>query len=101
MGNQGQALGFSLLMVGFVIALVLFSTIEPFKETLDITRNQTALNCPGTPGFDQTDFNNDTDFEHLVRTPTCFVTGVSMVWFIGAVLLATISWLVLNFRKVK
>ena len=66
-----------------------------------INRNSTALNCPGTPGHDAVDYANDTDFEKLVRRPTCFVTGISMVWFVGAFIIAVIVWLVKNWRRVS
>lgn len=99
--NSKAQLGFAFLIVGFVIAITLFATIEPFKEQLDTNRNQSSMNCPGTPGFDSTDYNNDTDFEKLVRRPTCFVTGISMVWFVGAVLIATAMWVVRNWRKTR
>lgn len=92
--------GFALLMVLFVVALATFATIEPLKETLDNVRDSDALNCPDVAGFDATDYNNDTDFEKLVRRPTCFVTGMGMVWFIGSVLLAAVTWVVASWRKI-
>lgn len=98
---QQFTVGLSLLLVFFVLLIVAFATIEPFKETLDLNRNTTSLNCPGTIGFDQTDYDNDTDFERLVRRPTCFVTGISMVWFIGVFLIAAVVWVVANWRKVR
>lgn len=94
-------IGFALGMVLFLLIVVAFATIEPMKEQLDNTRNQTSLNCPGTPGHDPIDYANDTSFERLVRRPTCFVTGISMVWFIGAFLIAAIVWVVSNWRRVK
>ncbi len=104
MNNKGQV-GLVFLVVFFVIALVAFSTIDPFKEQLDNNRDgtgkNTGLNCPGTPNHDATDYGNDTKFEKLVRRPTCFVTGISMVWFIGAVLIAGVVWVVRNWRGFK
>ncbi len=97
--------GMILLVVFFVLILVLFSTINVFKQTLDEIRDgtvgglNTGLNCPGTPNHDVTDYQNDTSFEKLVRRPTCFVTGVSMIWFIFAFLLASSVWVVKNWQK--
>lgn len=93
--------GFAFLMVAFLLVITLFATIDPYTESLDTTRNQTSLNCPGTPGFDLTDYENDTAFERQVRRPTCFVTGVSMVYFVGSVLIAIAVWTVASWRKTK
>lgn len=100
MNNRGQ-LGLVFLIVFFVIALVLFSIIDPFKEQLDVNRGGDALNCPSAPDFDQVDYENDTEFERLVRRPTCFVTGISLVWFVGAVLIAGVGWVVTNWKRVS
>lgn len=95
--------GMALLIVAFVIILALFATIDPLTENLDSSRDgtglNTGLNCPGTPNHNAADYSNDTDFEKLVRRPTCFVTGISMVWFVFAVLLATTVWVVSNWRR--
>ena len=101
--KQGQAalIGMALIMVLFVLVITAFAMIEPFKETLDNTRNTTALNCPDVTGFNQTAYDEDSDFNQLVRRPTCFVTGVSMVWFIFAFLAAAVAWVVHNWRRVK
>ncbi len=101
MNNKGQlgTMGFALVMVFFIIAVVLFSTIEPFKENLNVVRDNKSLNCPGTLGHDVTDYNNDTAFERLVRRPTCFVTGFSMVYFISSVLIASAVWVIRNWSK--
>ncbi len=99
MGNS--TLGFVLLIIFFLLAVTTFAFIEPFKEALDNNRGTSSLNCPGTVGHDETDYNNDTSFEKLVRRPTCFVTGMSMVWFIAAFLIAAVSWVVKNWRKVS
>lgn len=99
--------GIALVTVFFIIALVLFATIDPLKETLDTVRDgttggdNTGLNCPGTPNFNDADYQNDTTSERLVRRPTCFVTGITMVWFVGIVLFATLVWVVANWRKPK
>lgn len=101
-GQQG-ILGFALLIVLFVFVIVAFVTIEPFKETLDVVRGTSSLNCKGTTGFNQTAFDSDTSNElnKLTRRPTCFITGLSMVWFIGAFIVAAFSWLLRNWRKLK
>ena len=96
---QKGVFGFALLAVLFVFVLALFSTIDPFKEFLDTARDNDSLNCPGTTGFDQTDYDDDNTLEKLTRRPTCFVTGISMVYFIGAFLIAAITWTIKNWRK--
>ena len=105
MNKKGQQalVGFSLVMVVFIFFLVAFGLIGIFKESLDEIRGTESINCPGTPGFNQTQFDEDEtfDFNQTVRRPTCFVTGVSMVWFISAFLLASVSWLAINFRKAR
>lgn len=108
MNKQAQirfTFGFALVLVVFVLTLVLFSLIDPFKETLDDARDgnslNTGLNCPNTPNFDLNDYENDTDFERLVRRPTCFVTGISMVYFIFAFLISSVIWAAVNWGKLK
>ena len=59
------------------------------------------LNCPGTPDFNQADYDNDSKLEKLNVRPTCLVTGLSMVWFIGAFIIAAFMWLVRNWRGVR
>ena len=102
MNGKGQksVLGMSLLVVAFVLILASFATIEPLKENLDDARDNTSLNCPGTTGFNQTDYDDDTDFEKLVRRPTCFVTGMTLVYFIGAFFIGVIVWVVANWRRI-
>ncbi len=91
--------GFVYVLVFIVVALVAFATIDVFKETLDTVRAAEFLNCPGVPDFNLTDYVDDDEVERLTRRPTCFVTGVSMVWFISAVLFAGLAWVVENWRK--
>lgn len=98
---QKSLFGMALLLVFFVIAIVLFATIDPLKEQLDNNRGASTLNCPNTPDFNQADYANDTQFEKLVRRPTCFVTGISMVWFVGAVLIMSAVWVFRNWGKLK
>lgn len=92
--------GFALLTVLFVLIIAAIATIEPFKETLDDVRDTTSLNCPGTTTFDQTDYDNDTKVEKLTRRPVCFVTGISMVYFIGSFIIGAFVWLVASWRRV-
>jgi hypothetical protein len=103
MNNKGRSelIGLSLMMAVFVFALVLFATIDPFKQFLDDARDTTSLNCKGTSTFNQTAFDNDNDnvINRLTRRPTCFVTGLYMVYFIGAFLIASLTWMVSNWRK--
>ena len=99
--QKSGVFGFALIAVVFVLILAVFALIDPFKEFLDTARDTTSLNCPGTTGFDQTDYNNDTTLEKLTRRPTCFVTGISMVYFIGAFLISTLVWLVDNWRRLS
>lgn len=102
MDKKGNAtLGFALLLIGFLFIITAFATIDPLKESLDEVRGNSNLNCPGTPAFDQADYNNDTDFEKSVRRPTCFVTGLTMVWFVMAFVIAVFAWVVKNWRKVS
>jgi hypothetical protein len=84
--------------VGFLLIITLFALIEPLKENLNGIRGASALNCPGTSDFNNTLYTNQTSFEHLVYRPTCFVTGLGMVYFVGSVLIATVLWV---FRSKK
>ena len=101
MNTKGQMVGFALLTAVFVLILVAFVTIEPLKENLDTARDSTALNCRGTTNFNQTAFDNDegNTITKLTRRPTCFVTGLTMVWFIGAYAFAVVIWLANNWSK--
>ena len=99
---QQMLIGFALLTVVFVLMLVLFSTIDVFKESLDEVRGNSNLNCPGTPNFNATTYAEDEGTNNATtRRPVCFVTGISMIWFFIAYSLASVSWLVMNFRKGK
>ena len=98
MNNKGQqfAIGFALLTAFMIFILALFATIEPFKETFDDARGNPALNCPGTPDFNQSDFDDDDKFVKLYKRPVCFLTGIGIVWFIGSFLLTSVMWLFRN-----
>lgn len=98
---QKSVLGFALIVVLLVLVLTAFAIIDPFKESLDDARDTTSLNCPGTLSFNQTDYADDNKFERLTRRPTCFVTGISMVYFIGVFLIAVFTWVGRNWRKLS
>lgn len=103
MNNRGQVVGFALIILFFFFLLAVLATVEPFKEVLDDVRGNSALNCKGTPNFNQTafDLDNDDKFAKLNKRTTCFATGLTMVWFVGAFLLAAVTWLVNNWRRTK
>ncbi len=82
-----------------LLFLALMATIEPFKEVLDEARGNIHLNCPGTPGFNQTFYDNQTSFDKINKRPTCFVTGMIMVIFIGSFLIASVFWVFKNSTK--
>lgn len=87
-------MGIMFTIVGVILILSLFVFISPFKENLDNARGlSSTLNCPGTPDHDVTDYQNDTTAQRLIRRPTCFVTGLSLVFFVGVYLVAVIVWL--------
>ncbi len=100
--GQRGLLGMALLMVAFVLIITVFVTIEPFKETLDNIRGTSSLNCRGTPDFNQTlfDIDNNNTLNKLTRRPTCFITGLTMVYFILAFLIAVLVWVVKNWRRI-
>ena len=101
MDKRGQAFvvkGFAFAIFAFFMILATFSLIDVHKENLDSTRGTSSLNCPGTPGFDSTDYGNDTDFEKLVRRPTCFVTGMSFFYWNFSIIIALGVWLFSRFK---
>lgn len=101
--NKGQMMGFALLIAAFLFVITAFALIPIFKDTLDDARDTTSLNCRGTPTFNETAFEEDTTnssvLAKLTRRPTCFVTGISMVWFILAFVFAVFVWLSANWTK--
>lgn len=102
MNKKGQkaVFGFALVALVFIFYFGNVALIEPLKESLDDVRDTTALNCPGTLTFNQSDYDDDTTLERLTRRPTCFVTGITMVYFIGTFLLSLVVWLVIQWRRV-
>lgn len=103
MNNRGQksVFGFALILIAMLFIITAFVTIEPIKEFLDDARGSTALNCPGTTNFNQTDWDDDEKIQKLTRRPTCFVTGFTLVYFIGAFIVAVFVWVTVNWRKLK
>lgn len=101
MNKKGQTYmvkGFALLAMLMIFFLALFGLINPFKVTLDNARGGDTLNCPGTPDFNQTSYDAQNPTQKIVYRPTCFVTGISMVWFVGAFLIAGFVWLARNWK---
>lgn len=99
--GQSGVVGFALVAIAFVFILTLFAIIEPFKETLDDARDTDSLNCPGTLNFNQTAYDLDNSLQRLTRRPTCFVTGLSMVYFVLAFIMALITWMVRKWRRLS
>ena len=103
MNNKAQksgVLGFALVALVFVFFMTLFATLEPFKEFLDTARGDPALNCKGTPNFNQTLFDEDNEFNRLIKRPTCAATGFIVVYFFGSFMIATIIWMYDNWRRI-
>ena len=91
--NKNGQLWFAYLFVVFLVFLTAFALIPVFKENLDVSRgDSTSLNCPGTPTFNQSNYDDDTTSQKLIRRPVCLVTGLSMVWFIGAIVISGTVW---------
>ena len=86
-------------VVFLLLGVTVLALVEPLKTNLDANRGGSTLNCPGTPDFNSTSYGQQTTFTKLVYRPTCFVTGVSMVWFVGAVLLGGITWVYTKVTK--
>ncbi len=105
MNKRGQkaVFGFALVAVAFVFMVTAFATIDPFKEFLDTARDSTSLNCKGTPNFNQTayDIDEGNTINKLTRRPTCFVTGLGLVYFIFSFLIGVVVWLIKNWRKLS
>lgn len=103
MNNKAQkagVFGFALLALVFIFFLTLFALLDPFKEFLDTARDTTSLNCKGTTNFNQTAFDEDNDLQKLTRRPTCFVTGMGMIYFFSAFIISTFVWLYDNWRRI-
>ena len=96
--KRGQLRLIYLVVAAFLI-LTTFAFIQPFKETLNNVRGSISLNCPGTPNFNQTQYSTDGSLNQLTRRPVCFVTGISLVYFIGTVLISISVWAVARWKK--
>lgn len=102
MDKRGQMFvnkGFAFGIFAFFMMLTAFALIDPYKENLDISRGDPNLNCPGTPAFNQVDYDNDTEFERLVRRPTCFVTGIGFFYFYFSLIVSIVVWTFTSFGK--
>lgn len=105
MNNRGQlkaTLGIGVVLIVAIIFFILIAFTDPIKEQLDNIRGNSSvssLNCPGTPGFNQTDYDDDTTGERLLKRPTCFATGMYLVYFACAVLIAAFVWAWGKFKK--
>ena len=90
--------GFALMIVLGILFLSLFGLINPFKVVLDSARGGDKLNCPGHISFNETAYDLQTPSEKVIYRPTCFVTGISMVWFVCSFLIAGVVWLARNWK---
>lgn len=102
MNKRGQKSSFGLVfvVVAFLLIISSFALIDPLIESLNTARDNTELNCPGTLTFNQSDYADDSDFERLVRRPTCFATGFLLVYFIGAFVIGVFVWTMKNWRRI-
>ncbi len=101
MNKKGAALGvkgFALITVFILLMIALFATIDPLKENLNNARDTTSLNCPGTAGFNQIAYDAQSTYQKINVRPVCFVTGLSLVWFFLAFLIAAVIWLARNLK---
>lgn len=92
MNNKGQVWAIYGLVV-FIAIILLFSILYPFLDGMDSARShESGLNCPGVSDFDETDYLNDTIDEKVIRRPTCFLTGITPLYFIGSFLVSLGIW---------
>lgn len=90
--NGKAQVGFVFIIIFLLVAIMAFAFIEPLKESLDNNRGGSTLNCPGTPDFDQNNYDSQKPFEKLTYRTTCAATGFSLVYFIGMILIAGVIW---------
>ncbi len=95
----GLEVGIVFFLVFSILAITLFSFIEPLKESLDNIRGGDNLNCIGVADFNETAFNEQSELEKDTKRPTCFATGLTIVYLIATVLIMGIIWVVENWRK--
>lgn len=99
MKNKGQvkvSLGMGVFLIVLVVILIAFAFVDPLKEILDDSRGDPALNCPGTPDFNQTLYDNQTRDEKLNQRSACAATGFYMVYFVGSIIIFIVIW---GYRK--
>jgi len=82
MNNRGQMVLIG-LMIAFFLAILTFSLITPFKEQVDIARNESNLDCTNSTISTGTRL-------------TCLVVDIYMPYFIGIVLLASAGFVYLK-----
>jgi len=63
------------IMVAVIIFIMAMILIEPVKESIDIARNDTALNCSSTVAYD--------GIAQVTTKATCAVLDVGMFYFIS------------------
>lgn len=90
----GFTVGIAIALLAFFFIIIAFTTIEPLKNALDNIRGGDGLNCRGTATFNETAYNDDTTdkVSRLTRRPTCFITGIGMVFFVLAIVIAIFVW---------
>jgi hypothetical protein len=100
MNNKSQTFAL-FIFIGLLFIVVSFVFIDPFKESLDVIRGGTSLNCIGTSDFNATSYNEQDTLEQLTKRPTCFISGISMVWFLFAWMFAVVIWVNAQIRRKK
>lgn len=95
------AFGFAFLVIAAILVIALLATIEPLNEGLNSARDNDSLNCPGTVGFNQSDYDDDSAAHRLTKRTTCFATGFAMLYFVASFLIALAVWVVANWRKLR
>lgn len=91
--------GIVFAMIFVMIAMTSFSFIEPLRESLNTIRGGDNLNCQGVSDFNQTAFDEQSELARNTNRPTCFVTGLTIIYLIGSVLIFGVIWVVDNWRK--
>lgn len=73
------------------VLLVLSSLIEPMKTETDVPRN--SMNCPNSPTFNQTLWDNQTENQHTIYSTGCYGLHWDVIAFIGGLTaLAIFGW---------
>jgi hypothetical protein len=97
--NSKGSIMLAFLVVVLLIILVVFALVGVFKETLDANRGSDTLNCIGTDSFNRTAYDQQTTTEKLTYRTTCFVTGISLSYFVLMVIGSAFIWLYRNWRR--